>query len=580
MVSNSEISSRLLELAGLTALADGSTNSFRARAYQAAARAVEELAEPASQMSQTALTALRGIGKSTAAKIFELEGTGRIEKLEKLRREFPPDFVEMTRVPGLGPKKALLLRDRLGATSVDDLKRAIAAETLRDVPGLGPKTEQNLFRAIERLGIGGKERRTPIIDAMRLAHEITAALSEVEGVERAEHMGSLRRFRDTIGDLGVIVAASGEHQAVADRFVSLPLVEETVAFGARKSVVLVTSGMQVDLRIVEPAQFGAAALYFTGSKAHNIRLRQLAADCGWLLNEYGLMDAGTQGVIAAVTEEDVYAALGLDWISPEIREDWGEIEAAAAGALPELIQEDHLRGDLHVHTDWSGDGRGTLTATVAAAQERGYEYLAITDHAEDLAINGLSRERMLEQREALAGLEGSMMTVLHGAELNIGRKGTVDYDPGFLAGFGWGVASVHSLFDMPAAAQTERLITAMFDPAVNAIGHLSGRRIGRRPGIEFDVDAVLTAAAESRCAIEINCHLDRLDATAEVLRLARDRDVLFTIATDAHDARELANTRWGTRHARRGWVERDRVVNTWPKRRFLEWVEEKRGSKR
>lgn len=579
MLGNGEIASLLYELARLTTLEDGSSQSFRVRAYEAAARAVEGHPQPVAEMSEDELAGLRSVGRSTARKIRELVGTGHMEKLDRLRTEYPPTFQELTRVPGVGPKTALALRQHLGVQSVEDLKAALEAQAVRTVPGLGPKSEENIARAIDRLGIGAKERRTPIGDALRVAADVTEALGALPGVVRAETMGSLRRFRETIGDVDVVVAAEASPEAVMSRFTSMPLVAEVIAYGARKSAVISSSGMQIDVRVVEPGQYGSAALYFTGSKAHNIHLRQLAIERGWTLSEYGLADAATGEVIAAATEEAVYAALGLPWIPPELREDDGEIELAAEGALPTPIAPGDLRGDLHVHTDLSGDGRESLEAMLAAAAKRGYEYLAITDHAEDLAVNGVSREELLAQRSRIEALRDRFpeMTLLHGTELNIGPDGSVDYDPAFLAGFEWTVAGVHSHFELDRETQTRRIVTAMSNPAVRAIAHLSGRKIGRRPGIDLDVEAVLTAAEETGTALEINCHLDRLDASVEVLRAARGREVVFLIDTDAHDTRELANTAWGVHHALRGWVTPDRVANTWPRERFLAWVGGGRG---
>jgi len=579
MIPNSEIASHLYELATLTTLAEGSSNAFRVRAYETAARTVDGMAESVAEMSEAALTALRGVGPSTAKKIRQLVETGRIVKLEELRGSFPPEFVELTRVPGIGPKTAVMLRDELGITGVPALRAALEAQALRDLPGFGAKTEENLIAALNRLGVGGKERRTPIIEAMRVARDVCNALGAIPGVVLAEPMGSLRRFRETTGDVDVIVVSTGDPDAVMARFVELPVVREVVGYGARKSAILTAARLQIDVRVVEPHQYGSAAMYFTGSKAHNIRLRQMAIDRGWILNEYALAQAEGGKVIASKTEQEVYAALGLPWIPPEIREDSGEIEAAIAGELPDLIEEKHLRGDLHVHTSLSGDARDPLPKMVAAAAERGYRYVAITDHGEDLAINGATREQLLVQRRSITRLREKHpdLTILQGLELNIGRDGSIDYDAEFLQGFGFGVASVHSNFNIPALQQTERVIRAMHNPAVNVIGHLTGRRIGKRPSIDLDVEAILDAAEETGCALEINSHLDRLDAPTEVLRRAYDRPgVVFVISTDAHDAGELANAAWGVRHARRGWVSKDRVANTWPPTKFLNWVERKR----
>jgi DNA polymerase (family 10) len=578
VITNAEVASHLAELARLTTLDEGSSNAFRVRAYEAAARSVESLDQPVAAMSEKELEALRGVGASTARKIRELVDSGHMAKLEELRARFPADFVELTRIPGIGPKTAVMLRDELGVGSVADLRAALDAEALRSLPGMGPKTEENIRTALERLGVGGKERRTPILEATRVATDVVGALSQVPGVTRVEPMGSLRRFRDTIGDIDVIAVSTGDPEEVMRRFVALPVVREVVGYGARKSAVLSASGMQIDLRVMEPSQFGAAAIYFTGSKAHNIRLRQMAIERGWLLNEYALAEAEGAAVIASETEQEIYAALGLPWIPPEVREDTGEIEAALNGDLPDLIAEGHLRGDLHVHTSLSGDGRESLEKMLAACAGRGYQYVAITDHGEDLTINGLTREQLRAQRRRIARLQEQYpeMTILQGAELNIGADGEVDYDPGFLAGLDFGVASVHSAFSLDRNRQTARVIAAMHNPAVNAIGHLTGRRIGKRPGIEIDVTAVVAAAAETGCALEINGHLDRLDPPAEVLRHAREVGVTFTVASDAHDTRELGNVGNAVRHGRRGWVEKAAVANTWTARRFLKWAAAKR----
>ena len=581
MTSNSEIARHLYEMARLATLAEGSSNAFRVRAYETAARSVDGASEPVSEMTEAELTALRGVGKSTASKIRELVESGSIARLEELRAQFPPGFVALTRVPGVGPKTAVRLHDELGIKDIDDLRGAIERHDLRDLPGMGEKTEENIRAAIERLGVGGKENRTPMIEAIRVAREVCEAIERVPGVESAEPMGSLRRFRDTIGDIDIIAVSTGDPEAVMGRFVELPIVRDIVGYGARKSTIVGAMGIQIDLRVVEPVQFGSAAVYFTGSKAHNIRLRQMALDRGWTLNEYALSEIETGQVVASQTEADVYAALGLPWIPPEIREDDGEIEAALAGNLPTFASVRDLKGDLHVHTDLSGDGHVPLGEMIKAVAARGYRYVAITDHGENLTINGASREQLMAQRKAIARLRLRFpdLTILHGSELNIGRDGSIDYDAGFLAGFDFGVASVHSHFGLSIDEQTSRVVAAIRNPAVNVIGHLTGRRIGKRSGIDLHLDAVLDAAADAGCAIEINCHLDRLDAPSEVLRRAMEHaGVVFAISTDSHRVSELANTANGIRLARRGWVDRSRVVNTWPQKRFLDWVAKKRSA--
>ena len=555
MRANDEVAALLTRLMVLTQLEDGSAQSFRTRAYERAANGVRMHPEDVSELSLSELKAIDGIGDSTARKIREYIDTGHLAVYDELSAKYPDEFVAMLQVPGVGPRTAIMLRERLGVESVDQLKAAIAAEQLRELPGLGEKTEVKIGRAIDKLGLAGKNRRVPIARALRIAEGLVARVSTIDGVSDVRYCGSLRRFRDTAADIDILVVGSDVESAV----------EEAVS-DARATI-------QVDVRVVAPEQYGSALLYFTGSKAHNIALRQRAIARGWLLNEYGLL--ADDAVVASETEEAIYGALGLDFIPPELREDNGEIEAAAEGALPDLVSVDDLRGDLHVHSTWSGDGRSGLEDMVAAAADHGLEYVAITEHGEDLSINGLSREKVLEERGRIEALRPRYpgLNILHGAELNIDPDGGVDYDAAFLEDFDWCVASVHSHFDLPADQQTERILTAMANPAVSVIGHLTGRRIGKRPGIELDFDAVLDGAATSGTALEINSHIDRLDVPADLLIRARNRhDVLYTISTDSHDVTEFVKSRWGVQNARRGWVERSQVVNTWPAAEFLSWA--------
>ncbi len=577
---NADIARTLYELAELLKLEEGSPQAFRVRAYERAATAVRDATSSVEEMSDAELVALDGVGKSTAGKIREIVATGTVDQLEQLRTKYPPGFVELTRIPGLGPKTVVMLRDRLGIETLEDLKTAIAAEQLRALPGLGAKSEEKIARAIERLGLHGKDRRTPIIRVLPIAHDVVNTVAGLPGVERAEYCGSLRRFRETIGDLDVVVAAEDPGPVMA-AFTSLPLAAEVLGHGDTKSSILTRDGMQIDLRVVRPDQFGAAMVYFTGSKQHNIALRQRAIAAGQILNEYALADAETEEVIAAATEEEVYAALGLDWVPPEMREGHGEIDLAADHALPDLVTMADIRGDLHVHSTWSGDGRSSLDDMIGAAAARGLEYVAITEHAENLAINGLSRDQVLQEREEIDRLRSEYpdLTILHGAELNIAPDGTLDYDLDFLMDFDWCVASVHSHFDLDEATQTTRVLAAMRHPAVGAVGHLTGRKIGRRPGIELDLDAVFDSAIETGTALEINAHLDRLDVPADMLRRGNERTALrFVISTDSHHTKEFGNLQWGVRNARRGWVDVARVVNTLPVTRFLEWASLKRAT--
>jgi DNA polymerase (family 10) len=573
-----ELYALLEELAWLTVLDEGDPQSFRARAYENAVQNLRGAPGDVAGMSEAELVALEGVGRSTARKIREYFDTGRIAKLEELRRSYPPEFQRLARLPGLGPKTLRRLRSDLGLQSVDDLRRAIEARALRGLRGLGEKTEKRLSRVLARLGPEAGEARVPIAEVMPVARRLLAELESCPDVEAALYCGSLRRLRPTIGDLDLLVATR-RPEAVAAHVAALPSIRGSTRAGATRFSLRTDRGLQLDVRIVEPDQLGAASLYFTGSKAHNIKLRQLALRRGWTLNEYGLLEAESGRVIASRTEEEIYGALGLQPIPPPMREDTGEIEAAAAGELPAALAMDDLRGDLHVHTDASGDGRSPLEEVLRAAQARRYAYLAITDHGEDLVMNGVDRAGLLEQRKRLRELQASFpgMRLLHGVELNIGPEGGLDYDAEFRRSFDWCVAAVHSHFDLDRGAQTRRILAAMRDPSVNVIGHLSGRMIGKRAGIELDVDAVLRGAVETGTAIEINSALPRLDAAWEVLRKARGAGVTFVVSTDAHHTRELERMQWGTQQAQRGWVDPDSVANSWPAERFLAWAASARG---
>ncbi len=569
------------ELVQLTVLDEGSPNAFRARAYENALEAISSYRGDLQALSERELTGMGGIGQSTAKKIREFFERGTIAKLEELRHKYPPDFVELGRIPGLGPKTLLRLRAELGVRNLEDLRAALVGQRLREIRGLGAKTEEKLLHAIDRLGSTGKEARRPIAQAMPIAREFVAALEALPAVERAQCCGSLRRLRETVADVDIVVA-SREPASVREAFLEMKTVREVIGSGDTKTSVLTSTGLQVDLRIVDPLQFGAACQYFTGSKAHNIKLRQRALARGWLLNEYGLSDVETGRVIASDPEEEIYRALDLPLIPAPMREDRGEIEAAEKGELPPPVRVEDVRGDLHVHTSLSGDGRSTLEEVVGGAAERGYEYLAVTDHAEDLAMSGVSRERLAAQRAQIDALRDRQpgMALLHGAELNIGRDGGVDYDEAFRRTLDWCVAGVHSHFELDRASQTRRILAAMEDPTVDAIAHLTGRMIGHRDGIDLDVDAVLHKAKETGTAIEINAALGRLDASSEVLFRARGMNVTFVLSTDTHHVRELARMEWGVLHATRGWVEPSRIANLWPRERFLEWQGARRSGPR
>lgn len=575
MATRLEVLRMLAELAKLTEIDEGSSQAFRVRAYENAFHGIEGFQGELTGLDKKQLTEIKGVGGSTADKILEFMATGEVAKLTDLRERYPPSFVELTKIPGLGPKTLKLIRAELGVEDIEGLRQAISAERLRELPGLGKTSEEKIAKAIDRLGLHGKDRRTPLVEALPLARSLVARISALDEVETAVPCGSIRRFADTVGDIDIVVATT-DPGTVSEFVVGLPEAAELIGSGGTKTSFLTREGMQVDVRTVEPAQLGSALLYFTGSKTHNIALRQRAIDRGWLLSEYGLFEEDR--VIASATEEDIYKALELQLIPPPLREGTGEMEAADAGELPPLIQRDQIKGDLHYHSDRSGDGRSTIEEMVEAALGQGYEYVAFTDHGEDLAINGSSREVMLQHRDRIRAIQERYpdIRLLFGCELNIGPDGGLDYDSEFRQEFDYCVASIHSHFELPQERQTVRILNALHDPSVNAIGHLSGRYVGRRPGVDLDIDVVLEALEVTGVALEINGALDRLDATAEVARLAMARDIDFVIDTDSHHTSDLVRMEYGVTHAQRGWVTTERVANAKPLKEFLAWAARRR----
>jgi DNA polymerase (family X) len=560
---NEELRRSFAEIADLLKL-DGA-DRFRVRAYE---RAADAIAAARVDLSTGTLAGLDGIGASTAKKIREHLETGTIGMLADLRAKVPAGVVELTRIPGLGPKTAMQLHGELGIDSVARLEAAIDAGELTGVKGLGPKTVENLREGIRRMG-AKDTGRTPAADAIGVAEELCSQLRALPQALEVAYAGSLRRMRDTVGDIDILVAST-DPQPVMEAFRSSGLVREVIAAGEKKSSVLTVRDLQADLRVVDPDAWGAALVYFTGSKAHNVRVRERAVRRDLLLNEYGLFrrvesEDGTVSAgerLASRTEADVYAALDLDEVPPPLREDTGEVDAAADGSLPVVVTLADVRGDLHGHSDWSGDGKASLADMVRAAEERGYAYWAVTDHAEDLTMNGMSRERVLARHEAIAALQDEVgIRILSGLELNIGIDGGLDYDRDLRLTMDFNVASVHTLMQRGEAEQTERIIRAMQDPTVHAIGHPTGRKVGVRPGYDIDLAAILEAARETGTALEVNASPRRLDLSGEMVRRAVEAGVTLTISCDAHAVGDLGSMRYGVATAQRGWATAADVLN-------------------
>ncbi|MFF5258163.1 DNA polymerase/3'-5' exonuclease PolX [Actinomadura viridis] len=560
MRANDEVGALLEEYADLLAITGA--EDFKVRVYEKAARSVGGYAADIARLDDAGLRGIPNVGKSIAAKIEEYLATGAIHRLEELRTEIPAGVRRLTLVPSLGPKKAMVLYQECGIDSVEALAAAIDEGRLHGLHGFGARTEENLRHGIEILHKAGQ--RVPLGAAMEVADAVVAEIAAAGGCERCAFAGSLRRMKDTVGDVDVL-ATSTRAPGLMAAFTRLPLVEQVIATGDTKTSVRTASGLQVDLRVVPPEDWGAALQYFTGSRAHNIRTREIAVHRGLKLSEYGLFDVESGAKIASLTEEEVYARLGLPWIPPTLREDTGEIEAALDGTLPDLVTEADLRGDLHTHTDLT-DGLAGLEEMAAAAAARGHDYYAVTDHAPGLAMQRMTDEKMLAQRARVRELDGAYggMRLLHGTELNIDPDGGVDWPPDFLAGFDLCVASVHSHFEQPLGEMTRRLVRACENPYVKILGHPSGRVIGQRPPVEADWDEVFAACARTGTALEIDSFPDRLDLSAEHVRRARDHGVRFAIDSDAHAVPHLAYLRYGVGTAQRGWLTADEVINTWP----------------
>ncbi|WP_204016749.1 DNA polymerase/3'-5' exonuclease PolX [Sphaerimonospora thailandensis] len=552
---NDEAAAALQEYAELFALSGG--DAFRVRSYQKAAKSIAGFPE---DLRHADIRKIPGVGEAIAKKVEEFLARGSFRQLDDLRGRVPEGVRELTRVPSLGPKRALFLFEELGIDSPAALADAIRDGRLAGLRGFGPKTEENLLKGVEQLELSGGRVHLGI--AMDLAERVIASLP----AERIAYAGSLRRMRETIGDIDILAVGP---PSLMDLFARQPYVTEVIAKGERKTSVRTDRGLQVDLRVVPAESWGAAMIYFTGSKEHNVRIREMAVKKGWKLSEYGLFD-GEDHLIVSETEEDVYDALGMRWIPPTLREDGGEIAAALRGALPRLVELADLRGDLHTHTDLT-DGIASLEDMVAAAARCGHSYYAITDHAPDLVMQRMTLDKALAQRAQIADLQTKYpdMRLLHGTELNIAPDGSVDWPGEILAGFDVCVASVHSHFNQSREEMTRRFIAACENPHVHIIGHPTTRKIGKRPPVDADWDEVFRAAARTGTIMEIDSYPDRADLPSDLVRLARHHGVKFSIDSDSHAIPHLAHQRFGVGIAQRAWLTPDDVVNTWPLDRLL-----------
>lgn len=547
---------------------------FRVRAYERAARVISGLADPVDDLLDAGtITDVKDIGKGIAAELADLRERRTSATLDELRASLPAGIGELLTIHGLGPKRLRAIYDTLGVGDIASLEAVAESGQLAELPGFGAKTVQNILKEIARVKAG--RGRTPFAIARRSADDVLGVLEAHPDVQRVAVAGSLRRGRITVKDLDIVVASTAP-TAVMDAFVSMPMVTELVAKGETKSTVYLEGNLSCDLRVVPPEVFGATLHHFTGSKDHNIAMRQRALARGLRISEYGVFERAsddTESPIACATEEDVFAAVGLPWIAPELREDGGEIEAAEQGTLPAIPTLRDMRSDLHMHSTYS-DGRASILEMAHAAQARGLTHICITDHSQALGVaNGLDRTRLLAQIEEIDAINATLdnFRVLKGLEVDILADGSIDMDDDVLAQLDWVVGSVHQWMTQPRAQMTERIVTAVRSGRISALGHPTGRLIGTREPFDIDLDAIFAACADAGVALEINASPERLDLDATLLRRAQlDPRQWFTINSDAHSTRGLDMLQYGVMTARRGWLPASRILNTLPLDVFLQ----------
>ncbi len=551
-------------------------NPFRVRAYRNAARTIESLGRDLSEMVAQGeeLTKLPGIGKDLAGKIREIIETGTFSKLKELEAKVPPGLIELLKVEGLGPKRIKTLYDTLGITSLEELREAAAKGQISALPGFGKKLEQTILKGVVLAKKEGRRFRWAYAESFAL--ELVRFLKKAKGLNQIEVAGSFRRRKETVGDLDILVTASNPEKII-EHFVSFPDIKTIISKGQTRSTVILSSDIQVDLRAVEEESYGSALHYFTGSKAHNIAIRTIAQKAGLKINEYGVFRG--KDWVAGRSEDEIFSAVGLPFIEPELRENRGEIEAAMEGRLPQLVTLQEIRGDLHCHTKWS-DGQNTILEMARAAKGLGYSYIAITDHSRRLAmIKGLDEKKLelqaIEIEEARKRIPD--IHILHGIEVDILEDGTLDLSDEALSHLDVVVAAIHSKFKLSKTKQTERLLRAMDNPHVNIIAHPTGRLIGEREGYDLDMEKVMEHAKDRGCILELNAQPSRLDLNDVNLKLAKEMGIRISIATDAHNVDNLRFMRFGINQARRGWLEKKDVVNSLSTKKLLRLLHSKKG---
>ena len=550
-------------------------NVFKIRAYERVADTLENMPMEAETLYKSGkLTEIPGVGQAIAQKIGELIETGKLEYYEKLKKKIPAGVLELTNIPDIGPRKAKLFYDELGIDSVEKLEKAALIHELQNLPGMGKKAEENILRGI---GLYKKrEQRTPLGVALPIAEEIAAELKSLPDVDQMSIAGSLRRCKDTIGDIDILIT-SRKPEKIMEKFVNLHLVKEILAEGLTKSAILTEQDMQVDLRVVPPDSFGAALLYFTGSQAHNVHLREMAVKRGLKINEYGVFQVKDDKKIAGEDENKMYEILGLRYIEPELREGMGEFEAAQHNTLPVLVELNDIKGDLHTHTDYS-DGLNSIEEMAAAAKRKGYRYIAITDHSQSLHIaGGLDEGRLLGQIKRIDEINQNIegITVLKGIEVDIKSDGSLDISDEILKKLDIVIAAVHSNLKQERGLLTERYRKAMENPYVDIVAHPTGRIIGYREPSDIDIQELIRIAARTKTALEINASPERMDLHDIYVKSAKEQGVMLAIGTDAHQTASLDQMRYGLAIARRGWLENTQLLNTFSPDKIKERLKKK-----
>jgi DNA polymerase (family 10) len=572
-MDNKAIAGLLYETADLLEI-DGQ-DSFRVRSYRNAAEAIEALPQQVADLiaEPRKLLEIQGIGKGMQANLLQLFKDGRIEAHSELLKKYRPSMLELLKIQGLGPKTIALIWSAYQVSDLEGVEKLAREGKIRTLPRMGEKHELKLLKAIEDYRrIAG---RFLLDTAEQLAEKLVEHLLAAPGIEKVTPAGSLRRGRETVGDLDILVTGKGcieaeSRQTLIEHLLRFPGLMDIIAQGENKVSFRHRNGMQVDVRLLPPESFGAAMQYFTGSKAHNVALRQRALKMGFTLNEYSLANVEDEKPVARKTEEEIYAKLKLDLIPPELRENLGEIEAASAHTLPVLIELSDIRGDVHMHTVET-DGRNTIEEMAEAARERGYEYMAITDHSKNLAFaNGLTDERALAHIERIRAVEKKMkgIRIFAGIEVDILGDGSLDLSDSVLEQMDIVIASVHSQFNQDRATMTDRLLKAISNPNTSLIGHPTGRQLLRRDAYQFDFDAILKAAAKHKVAMELNSYPERLDLNDVHLRMAKQHGVKIVINTDSHHTSHMEKIRYGITQARRAWLTKDDVLNTLPSQKF------------